>query len=251
MKYTEKFTGKAELYAASRPDYTDACMDFLYEEEGFYPGCTVADIGSGTGKFSKRLLERGSRVLGVEPNGDMRRKAEQLLGQWYSFVSVEGSAEHTGLPGASVDFVTAAQAFHWFDTRLFRKECERILRPGGRVVLIWNSRKQEAELHRALEKVFRKYCPDFLGFSGGMRENDTRFSEFFSGTFREVVLDAPLFCTREQFIGRNLSSSYALQPQAPLYGEFLKAMQNVFDRFSQDGRVKVPNAIRIYAGRIA
>lgn len=92
---------------------------------------TVADIGAGTGKWTARLLPLGCRICAVEPNGSMRREAERLLGGEPRLTLLGGSAEHTGLPDASVDCVTAAQAFHWFDRERFRAECRRILTPGG------------------------------------------------------------------------------------------------------------------------
>ena len=85
------------------------------------------------------MLERGWTVYGVEPNDDMRKEAEKRLSAFPRFHSVAGTAERTGLPGASVDLVTAAQSFHWFDAAAFKRECRRILSGGGKVALIWNS----------------------------------------------------------------------------------------------------------------
>jgi 16S rRNA A1518/A1519 N6-dimethyltransferase RsmA/KsgA/DIM1 with predicted DNA glycosylase/AP lyase activity len=92
----EKFTGKADIYAKYRPTYPDSLMDYLYSQVGFQKSSVIADIGSGTGKFSQLLLQRGSLVYGVEPNEDMRRTAEKELSQYPDFISVDAPAESTG-----------------------------------------------------------------------------------------------------------------------------------------------------------
>lgn len=88
------------------------------------------------------MLERGSTVYGVEPNTDMRRKAEKELCGFKKFFSIAASAENTGLKSDSVDIITSAQAFHWFDTLKFKQECRRILKSRGLVVLTWNTRDE-------------------------------------------------------------------------------------------------------------
>jgi len=108
----ERFTGKADIYKKYRPSYPKELFDYLYSQVGFGKDSVIADIGSGTGIFSRLLLERGSKVCCVEPNGDMRQTAEKDLSQFENFVSVSGNDKNTGLQDKSVDFITAAQAFH-------------------------------------------------------------------------------------------------------------------------------------------
>ncbi|MCL2463427.1 MAG: class I SAM-dependent methyltransferase, partial [Defluviitaleaceae bacterium] len=127
----EKFTGKAGLYRTFRPSYPAELIDYLYSHIGFSSDCSIADIGAGTGIFTRILLERGSKVYAVEPNGDMREAAIKDLSGYENFVPVGASAENTGLDDSGVDFVTVAQAFHYFDRQLFRRECQRILKSGG------------------------------------------------------------------------------------------------------------------------
>jgi ubiquinone/menaquinone biosynthesis C-methylase UbiE len=92
------------------------------------PGRVVADVGPGTGIFTRLLLETGARVIGIEPNGPMRAAAERRILGEPRFESKNGRAEATGLADASVDLVTAAQAFHWFEPSAARAEFVRILR---------------------------------------------------------------------------------------------------------------------------
>lgn len=151
------FTSKVADYVASRPDYPDALFDRLAEHAGLRPGITVADLGAGTGLLSEGLLERGAHVVAVEPNAAMRSAAERILGQTEGFRAVEGAAEATSLPAGSVDLVTAAQAFHWFDVEPARREVLRILKPEGRVALVWNDRVDSDPLQALLDQVFLRH----------------------------------------------------------------------------------------------
>ena len=123
----ERFTGKADVYKKFRPSYPKELIDYLYSQVGFSQDSVIADIGSGTGIFSRLLLECGSQVYCVEPNDDMRQTAEKDLAGFRNFISVNAAAENTGLQEKSVHFVTAAQAFHWFDRQAYKLECQRIL----------------------------------------------------------------------------------------------------------------------------
>ena len=165
----EKFTGKADVYTKYRPSYPDEFINYLFSEIGFAKDCVIADIGSGTGKLTELLLKRDCFVYGVEPNDDMRSTAEKLFANYHNFKSVNASAENTGLPDDSINYITVAQAFHWFDRKSFRQECQRILKRQGKAVLVWNSRDSSSELVIENDSVNRKFCPDFKGFSGGDR----------------------------------------------------------------------------------
>src|ERR1043166_4191741 len=135
---TRRFSDRVENYIKFRPGYPDAVIDLLKTECGLTRHSTIADIGSGTGILSELFLKNGNRVFGVEPNVPMREAGENLMEQYPKFVSVEGPGEATTLSGDSVDFVTAGQAFHWFDQKFARAEFFRILKPSGRGVLLWN-----------------------------------------------------------------------------------------------------------------
>ncbi|MDE5995582.1 MAG: class I SAM-dependent methyltransferase [Eubacterium sp.] len=120
MSNTNLFNGRAEVYTRGRPSYPKELIDELYTHYGVSSNSVIADIGSGTGKLSKQLLDKGSTVYAVEPNDDMRSIAENELSEYSKFISVSGNAEDTLLPDHSVDFITVAQAFHWFDIKKFR-----------------------------------------------------------------------------------------------------------------------------------
>ena len=125
---TRRFSTRAEFYARARPRYPQALLKFCCNTLGLKPVHRVADVGSGTGFLSELFLQNGNRVFAIEPNEEMRRKAEAALGSNPSFVSIDATAESTGLGDASVDFIVAGQAFHWFDPPRARREFTRILK---------------------------------------------------------------------------------------------------------------------------
>ncbi len=248
----DKFTGRAETYEKYRPGYPDSLIDCLYTELGFRCDSVIADIGAGTGIFTEYLLRRGSAVYGVEPNGDMRRTAEERLSAYEKYHSVGASAEHTGLDEASVDHIAAAQAFHWFDRDQFRAECRRILKPGGTVALIWNSRDTESPLVRENDAINRKYCARYKGFSGGVRTEDTeQFADFFrDGAYRSRIFRYDLIFDKEGFIGRNLSGSYAPLPEEEAYTPYVRELGRLFEKYEAGGLIRMPNTTRCYAGKV-
>lgn len=247
MENTAKFTGKHLDYAAARPSYPEALLAHLRAR--YAPPCqfAAADIGSGTGKLSAQLLDAGFTVYGVEPNGDMRGTAETLLGADPRFISVDGSDKSTGLADRSVDFITVAQAFHWFDPPAFRAECLRVLKPGGRVFLIWNSRTAASQ-NDALFHVFQTHCPDFHGFSGGVTEDDDTIRDFFAGSYSKEKFANPLTFTKESFLRRCFSASYSLPQAHPGFAAYRQALEAVFDAFSQDALLLQPNETVVYEG---
>ena len=247
MDHTTRFDGRAGDYAAGRPTYAEKLIDHLYDRV-IPKGATIADIGSGTGKFAKHLLDRGSNVCCVEPNDDMRREAESELSRYQGFRSVNGNAEHTTLGDGSVDIVTTAQAFHWFDTQKFRRECTRIMRHGGKAVLIWNIRDPEQLINRELKSIYTKYCPRFGGFSGGIEKDDIRIKEFFGGRYDYVSFDNPMTYDRDRFIARSLSSSYSLKEGDDRYGEYIDALTELFERCAEGGTVYVTYRSAAYIG---
>ena len=150
-----RFTHRAEYYSKYRPTYPSSVLRYLEQKLGFSRNSVVADVGSGTGIFAELLLRNGNRVFGIEPNDDMRTIAEVNLRSYREFKSIKGSAESTTLPPASVDFITAAQSFHWFDQTSARMEFRRILRKPGWVVLVWNTRRKSTPFLQAYDQLMR------------------------------------------------------------------------------------------------
>lgn len=251
MANEEKFTGKADVYEFARPGYAPELLAYLARAEGFGPGVKVADIGSGTGRFAGQLLSLGCDVVGVEPNDNMRAIAERNFDGEAGFSSVKGTAEATGLATASVDRVSVAQAFHWVDADAFRSECQRILRPQGTVALVWNFRDLRSELVYESALVCEEYCPDFTGFSGGLDFDGDVIARFFGGTYRTVQYPHDLTYTRDGFIKRMLSSSYAPAQDDPAHTAFAEAFGHLFDRYAEAETLTLPNNTVAYIGALA
>ncbi len=240
MDNTQKFSGKADVYQNARPSYAQELLDFVAQKWGIGEGSQVADIGSGTGILTRQLLGLGARVYAVEPNADMRAKAEELLGEHPNFVSLVGTAEQTTLPDYSVHLVTAAAAFHWFDPERFRQECDRILLPGAPVVLAWNEARVSSQINFGRERIFKKYCPHFKGFSGGNDKEDKIKRAFFDGKLQERRFSNPLIYDRQTFINRALSASYSLMAKDPEYQDYLAELGDLFDQHAVDGKIVLP-----------
>ena len=247
---TSKFDGRAQDYTAGRPNYSDELINCMFRDYGLSEKSVVADIGSGTGKFAVSLIKKGCTVFCVEPNDDMRHEAERNLCEYDNFHSVKGDAENTNLPDNSVDYVTSAQAFHWFDVVKFRDECKRILKDDGKIFLIWNVRDMEDPLNRELYDVYTKYCPYFCGFSGGISKGDPRIKDFFYGKYDYVSFDNPLFYNKESFIARSLSGSYSIKEGDKGYEDYMAEISGLFDKYARNGIVSISNNSVTYVGKL-
>lgn len=250
MQNTEKFTNRAVAYTRGRPDYAESFIDYLYNELGFSTESHIADIGCGTGKFTKQLLDRGSFVYGVEPNDDMRIIAEKELSDYDNFEAVNGEASYTKLGNNSVNFVTAAQAFHWFDVEKFHCECKRILKHDGKVILVWNTRDINDAVNKELFELNKKFCSEFKGFSGGMKEDDERIDNFFRSQYKKLSFENPLCFDEDRFINRLLSGSYALKEGDEFYSEYILNAKKIFSKYQNDGIIKIGNLTVVYIGSI-
>lgn len=249
--FIDRFTSRVDTYAKYRPGYPAAVIELLISECGLTPAALVADVGSGTGILSELLLKNGNTVVGVEPNLAMRVAAEKLLRGYSQFQSVNGAAEATTLPSASVNLITAGQAFHWFDAAAARKEFARILKPEGFVALIWNDRRLDAtEFLRDYETLLRKYGTDYAK----VQEFDPRaqITQFFSPQeFKYKEFDNRQEFGFEGFKGRVLSASYTPEPGNPNFEPMLKALQQLFDSYERNGIVAFDYETRVFYGRLS
>lgn len=231
-----------------RPTYPPGVLDLLIARFGLLPGSVVADVGSGTGIFSRLLLDRGFTVKGVEPNAAMR-EASLDLGD--GFTAIDATAEATGLVDSSVDLVVATQAFHWFDAVLFRKECERILRGKKPVALIWNERcDKESPFSIAYEALIARYSVDYLA-TRHRSISQALLAEFFAPA--EMSVDS--FPNEQRFgwdgfVGRLSSSSYAPAEGHANYEPMIDALRVVYDEFAVDGVVTLKYDCRVYLAQL-
>jgi ubiquinone/menaquinone biosynthesis C-methylase UbiE len=247
---TQRFSDRVEHYIRYRPSYPLQVLETLRAECGLNPNATIADVASGTGIFTRLLLDNGNRVCGVEPNREMREAAERWLAGYPGFKSVTGTAEDTTLADQSVDLVTAAQAAHWFDLPKARQEFARILKPGGWAVLLWNERCTDTTpFLREYEELLLQYGTDYETVR---HEHTTdKIDDFFSPTpFEQRVFDMRQDFDYEQLEGRLLSSSYAPSEGHPQHETMLRELRQLFDKHQHKGRVGMDYLTRMYYGRL-
>lgn len=248
---TSRFSERVQHYIASRPSYPAAALDAFVHHTALAPGARIADIGSGTGIFSKLLLDRGYEVLGVEPNSAMRLAAEQLLWEEDHFESVAGRAEETNIATASCDAVTAAQAFHWFDSARAREELRRILKPGGSIVLIWNQRHLDTTPFLcAYEEFLHNWGTDYAQVSESYED-----PEAIAGLYRGAEWRVDTFPNLQHFnypglCSRVLSCSYVPGKDNPNRPPMLAALRALFEEYAEDGQVTFEYDTNLYIGRV-
>jgi SAM-dependent methyltransferase len=233
------FTSKVADYAASRPDYPAALFAMLRRYCPPGPEVMVADIGAGTGLFTRGLLQAGYRVAAVEPNPKMRAAAEVDLARIEGYRSVEGSAEAIPLKTTTVDLVTAAQAFHWFDVDRARDEFLRVLKSRGKVALVSNDRVLGDPLHAALDEISGE-------FGGPKRaamlahEDRSDMPRFFgSATPREFCWPHEQYLGEEALLSLVFSRSYIPDRSTRDGHEVADRLRTLFSRFAKAGKVLV------------
>ena len=247
---TARFSDRVENYVRYRPGYPDGVLCTLQTECGLTEDHKIADIASGTGIWTRVLLQNGNRVFAIEPNQEMRQAGKQLLSHFPRFVSVAGKAEATTLPASSVHFVTAAQAAHWFDRSAARKEFVRILRPGGWLALLWNERLVDSTLFlREYENLLLTYGTDYEEVRHE-RTTDA-VNEFFDPQpYHECSFPLQQEFDYAGLEGRLLSSSYAPGPGHPRHAPMLQELRRIFDENAVNGRVSFAYSTRLYFGKV-
>ena len=243
---TSRFSNRADNYVKYRPGYPEASFDFLQSDLNLHPGSTIVDIGSGTGLFSEPFLARGFSVTGIEPNDEMRRAAEHRLAGYKGFTSIATTAEDTGLEPSSVDLITIAQTFHWLDAELTRRECLRILKPGGKVVIAWNTQLQGSAIEKEYTALREKYRQTH---SGGRSIDLQSINRFFDGaSLREHTLPNPQLLNFESLKGQLLSKTYIPLPGDEEYEGMIGELIRLFVRSNENGFVEINHETILYYG---
>ena len=247
---TKRFSSRVRDYQRFRPGYPAAVIELLRHECDLAQNTVVADIASGTGIFSRLLLEAGARVIGVEPNAEMRNAGDDFLAEYSHFESAQGTAEATGLPPQSVDLITAAQAAHWFDLERARGEFLRILKPGGWLVLIWNDRRQTTPFAREYESLLVEFGTDYLEVRR-LDENRNVGPLFGSSSFRKKVFPNSQDFDYAGLEGRLLSSSYVPRIVNPHHEPMLQKLHSLFERHQESGHVIFEYDTQVFYGQLS
>jgi SAM-dependent methyltransferase len=247
MSPVERFSDRAALYAKYRPGYPSEVVDILKSEAGMGAASVVADIGSGTGISSRLVAPHVSLVYAVEPNAEMRAEAER--DEPANVVSVDGTAEATGIAGKSVDFVMAATSFHWFKAAEARKEFVRILKPKGLVVLMWNMRQRESSpLVAAYEQLLQDFGTDYRPSLMSDKWHVPAEQFFGEGKFERRAVPNFQEFDFEGFQGRLLSASYAPLAGSEKYVPMVERLREIYEMYQVEGRVRFDYDTQVYWG---
>jgi len=244
LQPTKRFSNRVENYVRYRPSYPAEIVPFLESKLGLQKQHRIVDVGSGTGLFAEILLKQGYSVIGIEPNEDMRTAGEQRLGHYPGFTSRRHRAEQTGLRHESVDLITVAQAFHWMDREKTKKEFERILKPGGHIVLAWNLRLKNTPFLREYDQLKDEFAleaqiinkisgPELQAFFEPLPMQIDRFSNV-------QMLDF------DSLKGQLLSSSYIPLPGHESYDSMISKLIQLFVAYNENGFVKMEYETKLY-----
>lgn len=242
---TLRFSNRVQDYILYRPHYPSGVMDILKSHYGLSPEHIVADLGSGTGISSEWFIENGNQVYAVEPNTEMRLAAESLNKGHLNFISRDGTGESTGLPDSSIDFIICAQTFHWLDAIEAKKEFLRILKPTGKVVLLWNERSIESDFQKEYEETLYR-CVSAYKEVTHRDISESVLSDFFSPrTMTKYQLPNFQDLDLNGLIGRMMSSSYI-----PKEGEehlcLISEITQLFHNHQLDGKVRFEYRTSVY-----
>jgi SAM-dependent methyltransferase len=249
---TQRFSSRVENYIKYRPGYPNEVIETLRSECGLTADSIIADIGSGTGILTEMFLRNGDLVYGIEPNREMREAGERLLKGYPRFHSVAAQAEETRLPDHGVDFITAGQAFHWFDREKAREEFARILKPKGWIALIWNERvTTTTQFLVAYEQLLKDYSTDYEQVDHRRIDEDVIRDFFGSDDFRLKRFKNVQVFDYEGLKGRLLSSSYAPEEGHPNYEPMLAELERIFQTYQDEGKVVFEYVTQMYYGQLS
>lgn len=255
-----RFSNRAENYARHRPGYPQEAVNFLSERCSLTDDSVVADVGAGTGIVSALFLKNGNRVYAVEPNPEMREAAERALGDNPCFQSVDGAAEDTTLADESVDLIVVANALHWVEAAAARVEFSRILKPGGRVAILWNVPcSSGTPFLEAYADLMATYRTDGGAGEGGedvyanIYANTDAFFDGGSGERQDYeIVNFPYYqsLNLDGLRGLTLSASNMPFVGEPGSARMLGDLEEIFRANEREGRVVLEYKVSVYCGTL-
>lgn len=252
-KYSKRFTGKATEYAQYRERYDpDVVLPFLRDWCGLSPEWCVADVGAGTGMTGDIFRANGNRVIAIEPNAEMRAACASLHEADDLFTVIEGSAEATGLPDASIEMIAVGRALHWFDVEAALCEFRRILRPRGWVAILACGRTEDG---REENLAFKELLQTHTGrdhFQDPLLQVYRQLDALFAGgRFFHAEVAGEMQLDWDGLRGLMLSLSHAPMPGSAAFPAFEAELRGYFDRYEQNGNIALSTRTWVSAGQFA
>jgi ubiquinone/menaquinone biosynthesis C-methylase UbiE len=248
---TKRFTDRVGNYVKYRPNYPDEAIAYLQRECRLNSNSKIADVGAGTGIFTGLLLNKGYKVYAVEPNEAMLQAAIDQYGNNPQFIPVKGTAEATTLPPNFIDLIVCAQSFHWFNEEKTAIEFKRILKTGAKAALIWNNRLADAdEFSKAYENLLKHDAIDYNKVNH-RKIGEINFKRFFKdGNYSVTKFSNQQVFDLDGLFGRAFSSSYVPSEGSEEGEKFRTLLENIFDRYNQNGLVSFHYQTEIYLGEV-
>lgn len=244
----EVFSNKVDAYKNFRPSYPEDAILYL-KKLGVSNNSTIADIGSGTGIFSEQIITEVKKLYGIEPNKEMRKAAGIKLEKFTNHVSVDSCAEETKLESNSVDYITVAQAFHWFDTKKALAEFKRILRSSGKLILLWNRRETTSAFLRNYETILKNHLPSYNEVKHQIL-TDEKIKDCFSEYYKKSEFSNTHELDFDGLKGRLLSCSYSPHIDASNYELLMNKIEELFEMYNHNGVIDFQYSTTIYSGLI-
>ncbi len=240
------FTLQTSNYKNYRPSYPSAVVELILAQ---IETPVIADIGSGTGKLSKLLVESAKTLYSIEPNRQMRKSAEDIMSCHANYISIASFAEQTTLPDSSVDIITAAESFHWFDNEKTHTEMRRILKKDGYVFLLWNVFGGD-EFDEELTNLKISYRAKKKQKTSGISYKERANNLFGENNYNTNKFDNSIQQTFEEFCGGMLSTSFAPDKSSEDYECFISDVKAIFDKYSKDGKINTTIITVCYWGKL-
>ena len=243
-----RFTKVVNEYEKYRPGYPAEAVGYL-TDNGIVKDSIIAEAGSGTGIFTELIIDKCKHIYAIEPNDEMRSIADLKLKNKKNYSSVDAVAENTTLKTSSIDFIIAAQSFHWFDIEVTMNEFKRILKENGKLILIWNRRIDDKLFMRQYEEIIKKYSRDYNKVNHRLISD-----EIIEGLFKSNYKKKS-FANYQEFdlqglVGRMSSSSYSLKKEDDGYDVLIEELKELFIKHEKDGKIRFDYNTEIYSGSL-
>lgn len=247
-KYEPYFRNKVSHYDLYRPEYPDGILRKIEKKFNIDLSTSyVAEFGSGTGKFTRHLSSSAKHVIAIEPEKEMIDYINVYRKPCSNVNLVCGTAEESTLPDDSVDFVFAAQAFHYFNINKATHEFQRILKPRGKVFLIWYFSNMDQKISSDIRTCFYNYKKNLQQvkrLSISMSDISSYFPN--SLVIHSDIGEISQVMNYDEFIGSMFSSSYAPQEDTELALSYKNEMNNIFLINESGGYVECFFNIHVY-----